>query len=334
VTEPTERSEPRPARYVLAVDFGGTKANVAAVDADGHRLAARRLPILPERGAEQALTRTVAKAHELVTELGAERLGAVGVASPGIVRPDGVLLAPNVPGWSGLRLSDRFSTAFGVPTVCATDVKAATLAEARWGQLRGARFGLHVNLGTGLAVGVLANGAVLTGAHGAAGEIGYNVVGPDDPGRPRGGPHDGHAPLEERVGGRAIGRRGRPWGGDGTADSVFRLARTDPSVLGLLTETLTELAVHLTNAAILVDPERITVGGGMIGSADLLLPPLADLLARAVPFPPELVVARFAQDGALVGAAALAADFVRRGEPGEPARSGATSAGCTDGGPG
>jgi hypothetical protein len=53
-----------------------------------------------------------------------------------------------------------------------------------------------------------------------------------------------------------------------------------------------------------------------------------------VPFPPELVVARFAQDGALVGAAALAADFVRRGEPGEPARSGATSAGCTDGGPG
>ncbi|HEY2095112.1 MAG TPA: ROK family protein [Pseudonocardia sp.] len=295
--------------YVLAVDFGGTKAHIAAIDGAGRTLAAERLPMHSERGAEQALVRTLDAARALIAGVGAERLSAAGVASPGIVRRDGVLLAPNVPGWSGLRLQDRFEAALGVPTVCATDVKAATLAEARWGRLRDLSFGMHVNLGTGLAVGVVAGGGVLTGAHGSAGEIGYNLRRVDD----EAGPLAGRAPLEERVGGRAIGLRGRAVGGHGDAESVFTLAETDPAARAFLAETLGELAVHLANAAILIDPERITVGGGLVGSADRVLPVLAEMLDRAVPFPPELVVARFAQDGALVGAAALAWDALRDG---------------------
>ncbi|WP_028922699.1 ROK family protein [Pseudonocardia acaciae] len=295
-------------RFVLAVDFGGTKASVAAMDAAGRTLAAERLAMHPERGAEQALVRTLDTAKALIADAGADRLAAAGVASPGIVRPDGVLLAPNVPGWSRLRLQERFESALGVPALCATDVKAATLAEARWGLLRGVHTGLHLNLGTGIAVGVLVDGAVLTGAHGAAGEIGYNVVDPGD----RLGPHQGHAPLEERVGGGGLGRRGRAYGGDGDAASVFALAATDPAMRAFLDETLDELAVHVTNTAILVDPERITVGGGLAESSDVVLPALARLLNRAAPFPPELMLARFAQDGALVGAAALAWDALAR----------------------
>jgi predicted NBD/HSP70 family sugar kinase len=291
-------------RFVLAVDFGGTKAGVVAMDAAGRTLAADRLAMHPERGAEQALARTLDAARALVAEVGANRLAAAGVASPGIVRPDGVLLAPNVPGWSRLRLQERFESALRVPALCATDVKAATLAEARWGRLRGVHTGLHLNLGTGIAVGVLVGGAVLTGAHGAAGEIGYNLVGTGE----RVGPHAGHAPLEERVGGGGIGRRGRAHGGDGDAASVFALAETDAAMRAFRDQTLDELAVHVANTAILVDPERITVGGGLAESADVVLPPLARVLDRAVPFPPELVLARFAQDGALVGAAALAWD--------------------------
>lgn len=297
--------------YVLAVDFGGTKASLAAVDATGRVLASERLPIHAERGAEQAVTRTLEAARDLIAGVGAARLLASGVASPGIVLRDQVLLAPNVPGWSRLRLQDTFEGALGVPAMCATDVKAATLAEARWGHLRDVRTGLHVNLGTGLAVGVIVGGDVLTGAHGAAGEIGYNLLvasgAPD--------PHAGHAPLEERVGGGAIGARGREFGGSGDAASVFALARTDPAARAFLDDTLAELAVHVANAAILVDPARITVGGGMVESADVVLPALKAVLDGAVPFPPELLPARFAQDGPLVGAAALAWDAVIAGRP-------------------
>lgn len=288
--------------YVLAVDFGGTKASVALVDAAGAVLASERLAINAEQGAEQAVVRTLEVAGRLIAAQGGERLRAAGVASPGIVLPDRILLAPNVPGWSQLRLQERFEHAVGVPALCATDVKAATLAEARWGHLKGVQTGMYLNLGTGIAVGVLVEGKVLAGAHGAAGEIGYNLGSADEPA----GPHDGRAPLEERVGGRAIGERGRRVGGSGDAASVFALATRDPAAQAFVEETLGELAVHVANAAILVDPERITVAGGMVEAADVVLPALEAVLKRAVPFPPDLVVARFAQDGPLVGAAALA----------------------------
>ncbi|GAA5115559.1 ROK family protein [Pseudonocardia adelaidensis] len=289
--------------YVLAVDFGGTKAGLAAFDATGTVLASERLPIHAERGAEQAVARTIEAARSLVGDVGGRALLGSGVASPGIVLRDRVLLAPNVPGWSRLRLQDTFEEALGVPVMCATDVKAAALAEARWGRLHGIHTGLHLNLGTGIALGVVVDGAVLTGAHGAAGEIGYNLP-------VAGGRAGGHAPLEERVGGGAIGARGRAFGGGGDAASVFALARSVPGARAFLAETLDELAVHVANAAILVDPARITVGGGMVESADVVLPALESVLDRAVPFPPEVLPARFAQNGPLVGAAALAWDAV------------------------
>jgi glucokinase len=295
--------------YVLAVDFGGTKASLAAFDATGTVLASERLPIHAERGAEQAVARTVEAARSLVADLGASTLLGSGIASPGIVLRDRVLLAPNVPGWSRLRLQDTFEDALGVPAMCATDVKAAALAEARWGHLHGVHTGLHLNLGTGLALAVVVGGVVLTGAHGASGEIGYNLL----VARDRSGPHEGNAPLEERVGGGAIGARGRAVGGTGDAASVFALAGTEPAARTFLQETLDELAVHVANAAILIDPARITVGGGMVESADIVLGALKAVLDRAVPFPPTLMTARFAQNGPLVGAAALAWDTVTTG---------------------
>lgn len=290
--------------YVLAVDFGGSKAGLAIVDASGTVLAGDRLPIHAERGAEQAVARTIEVARTLIADIGEAALLGSGVASPGIVLRDRVLLAPNVPGWSRLHLQELFENALGVPATCATDVKAAALAEARWGHLHGVQTGMHVNLGTGLALAVVVDGSVLTGAHGAAGEFGYNLRLADD----HAAPHDDRAPLEERVGGGAIGTRGRAVGGTGDAASVFALARTDSSARAFLDDALEELAVHIANAATLIDPARITVGGGMVGSADVVLPALKAVVDRAVPFPPELVTARFAQDGPLVGAAALAWD--------------------------
>jgi glucokinase len=307
--------------YVLAVDFGGTKAGLAAFDATGTVLASRRLPIHAERGAQQAVARTVEAARSLVADLGAGTLLGSGIASPGIVLRDRVLLAPNVPGWSRLRLQDTFEGALGAPAMCTTDVKAAALAEARWGHLHGIHTGLHLNLGTGLAVGVVVEGRVLTGAHGAGGEIGYNLLFA----RERYGPHEGNAPLEERVGGGAIGARGREFGGSGDAASVFALAGTDPAARAFLEATLDELAVHVANASILVDPARITVGGGMVESAEVVLAALKAVLDRAVPFPPDLMIARFAQNGPLVGAAALAWDTVTASRSGLSSRADATA---------
>ena len=77
------------------------------------------------------------------------------------------------------------------------------MAELRWGSLRGADPAILLILGTGIAAAIVAGGEVIQGANGAAGEIGYSLRGMCE----TTGAAEGHAPLEEFAGGRAIGER-------------------------------------------------------------------------------------------------------------------------------
>src|SRR5699024_1846204 len=150
----------------------------------------------------QAVARTLATARELIDSTGIDP-SAVGVVSPGVVGATSIDLAPNVPGWGKLALADEIRAGLGIDTVVvANDANAATLAETRWGALRDADPAVLVSLGTGVAVGIAIGGRVIEGAHGAAGEIGYFTMN----GEP--GVAAGRAPLEERVGGRALLERG------------------------------------------------------------------------------------------------------------------------------
>ncbi|MDT8913831.1 ROK family protein [Amycolatopsis sp. PS_44_ISF1] len=294
---------------VLGIDFGGTKVALGLADREGTLRATRRLDTDAAAGAEQVVTRALAGARSLIAEEGAA-VGSVGVVSPGIVLPDRILLAPNVPGWERLHLAELVAAEFpDRPIAVGTDAKAAALAEWRWGALAGADPAVFLSLGTGIAAAVLVGGRLLSGANGAAGEIGYNLLAP----QATDGFASGAAPLEEAVGGRGLGRRasallGRPV----TAGELFALAREHTQAKELVTAALDELSLHVANLAIAFDPRRIAVGGGLVRSADVLLPALRDRLSAAVPFPPELVPARFDQDASLLGAVALALGEDRR----------------------
>jgi predicted NBD/HSP70 family sugar kinase len=299
---------------VAGLDFGGTKLDVAVASPTGELLGRRRLETDAARGAEQAVERALEAVHELIDDAEREhgrRCVAAGAVTPGIVHDDRVLLAPNVPGWGDLALPALLRDAFGtVPVVVETDVKAATLAEARWGALQGADPGIFLGLGTGIAAGIVVGGHVLAGANGAAGEIGYDLLHAGDDGAAA-----GRAPLEELAGGRAIGDRasallGRPV----AAEEAFALAATEPAVAELVDEALSALALHVANMAVLIDPARIAVGGGLMGSGERILGALDASLRAAVPFPPELVSARFLHDAPLRGALALAGDAAADGD--------------------
>jgi glucokinase len=290
--------------FVLAIDFGGTKIAVGTAALDGGIVASERINTDAANGAAQAVERALDLARELERRT-AEQTGgrclAVGAVSPGIVREDSVALAPNVPGWGELALPSLLRDAIGTSAVAVgNDVNAAALAEARWGALAGADPGLLISLGTGIKAGIVIGGRVFTGANGAAGEIGYSLR---DAADAIGFAH-GHAPLEEFVGGRAIGERaGRALGADLTAEEAF--ARADlPD--GFIEETVGELGLHVVNLAIALDPARIAVGGGLMAHAEAILPVLRARVAEGVPFAPDVVPAEFLHDGALRGAAALA----------------------------
>lgn len=290
--------------FVLAIDFGGTKIAIATAGTAGDMLKQTRLDTHASQGAQQLLERTTLAARNLIERTAAEvggRCVAAGVSTPGVVHDDGVLLSPNIPGWEHVSLRETIRAALDIPTVVANDVKAAAMAEALWGALKGADPAVFLSLGTGIASALLIGGRVVTGAHGASGEIGYNLRSVLD----TSGAAQGRAPLEEAVGGRFIGERASLLLGEPlSAADVF--ARTDIRARFLVDEALAELATHVANLAILIDPARVAVGGGLMRSGDVILHALAFRLGYAVPFPPEIVPARFLNDASLYGAVALA----------------------------
>src|SRR5437868_7771207 len=292
-------------QFVLAIDFGGTKIAVATADMTGSILKQARLDTNAAQGAQQVLERTTASARALIEQSLAEVGGqcvAVGVATPGVVHDNGVLLSPNIPGWERVPLRETMRANLHIPMVVAeNDVKAAAMAEVLWGALKEADPAVYLSLGTGIAAAIVIGGRVVTGAHGASGEIGYNLRSVLD----TSGAANGRAPLEEAIGGRFIGERASLLLGEPLSTAEL-FAHPDIRARFLVDETLAELATHVANLAILIDPARVAVGGGLMSSGDVILHALTFRLEYAVPFPPEIVPARFLQDASLYGAIALA----------------------------
>jgi glucokinase len=308
---------------VLGLDFGGTKVAVAVCDTEGNRLASATVSTQARgpapngaRPAQAVFRRSVQAARGLLSTAAPGRdLAAVGAATFGIPYDDRVELAPAIDGWEDLALGRELREEFaGVPVRLATDAKAAAAAEARWGALHGCDPSVYLNLGTGLSAALVAGGHVITGGNGAAGEIGYNLREMSDVGLDLGQ----RTMLEDRVSGLALGRRAsrRPGGtGPLTAADAFAAGPDDPVLGPLIAEFTEELAFHLVNLAILVNPVRIAAGGGLVRSWDRMAPRLTSALAAGTPFPPELVLAHFPYDAPLLGAIALAVDAAATAAP-------------------
>ena len=281
---------------------------------DGEQLASATVSSGGEDGARASFERGVQSARDLLTAAAPGReLTAVGVSTFGIPFDDRVELAPAIEGWGDLPFGRELRDTFpGAAIRMATDAKAAAQAEARWGALAGYDPAIYINLGTGLSAAIVVGGQVLSGGNGAAGEIGYNLRSASDVGVPLAA----RVMLEDMVSGQALARRVAGHAPDGQpmeAAEVFETSQDIPALDRLVTDFVSELSFHVVNLAICLNPVRIAVGGGMVRSWDRLRPGLQHALSVGVPFPPELVVARFPDDAPLIGAVALAVDAAREG---------------------
>ena len=294
---------------VLGLDYGGTKIAATVCDLTGNRLASATVDSDGPLGARVSFSRGIQAGRDLLTMTtpGSE-LVAVGVSTFGIPFEDRVELAPAIDGWDTLAMGQELRAAFpGAQIRMANDVKAAARAEVLWGVLAGCDPAVYLNLGTGLAAAIVIGGQVVNGINGAAGEIGYNLRSVTDVGVAL----DRRPQLEHMVSGQALAARaaaGERSGEQLTAADIFAAGSADPSLDALIGAFVTELAFHLVNLAILVNPARIAVGGGMVRSWERISPPLQQALQSGTPYPPELVVAHFPYDAPLLGAVAMPVD--------------------------
>jgi len=188
VVETGQREDGRPGKPATMLEIDSTAFQIigvdlsdytmfrgAVLDLDGKMLERAEVP-LEGSTMNDALDRVVALCEKLIALSSAPLLG-IGIGSPGIVDPDGVVVtAPNL-GWVDLPLQLALSTRFGVPVVVSNDANAALLAEFSFGDTDSDM--MLVRIGHGVGASLLLGGSQLVGSMNAAGEIGHVLAGVD-----------------------------------------------------------------------------------------------------------------------------------------------------------
>lgn len=310
-------------RLLLALDFGGTKHTAAVLEAGAREWRAHRRAFSGEEAdAESDLEMMRALAH---AALDGARPAGVGVSFGGPVDfgTGTVRLSHHVPGWEGAPLRAILEDEFGAPATVDNDANVAALGEHGYGAGRGADHLLYVTVSTGVGGGWILNGRPWRGAEGMAGEIGHTVV---DPAGPR--CLCGKRGCVERLASgpyMAQDARERLEAGRGEGALLLQLARGDLEAItgALLSEAAAQgdnfarevlnrgawaLGVGIGNAANLINPERVVLGGGVTkagaGWWQVVRRTVAETTLPEVNV--EVVPAGLGDDAPLWGAAVLA----------------------------
>ena len=245
-------------RPAVGVDLGGTKVQGVVIDDDASVLGQARTRT-PTKGGPDAVVEAIAdvvKAAAKDAKVSVEKLAGVGVGSPGRVEgePGTVHGAANLPGFDDpVPLGKLVARELQLDDVVVdNDVNASALAEHRLGGGRAFDDLLVVFVGSGVGAGLILDGQLRRGPHGAAGEIGHMVVVRDGELCPCGRPTELLA-IQQRA--------GRPRMTSGVFATALEAG--DPLAHELIEGAVKALGAGIASAVNLLDVQAVLIGGGL-----------------------------------------------------------------------
>ena len=158
--------------YAVAADLGGSHARIGIVVSGGSLSDVSTVPFSMADGPETGLDRLATILGDLAERRGPGTLAGVGVSLPGPVdiSSGSVLLPSRMPGWTGFPVRTWLEDRFGLPVAVDNDANLMALGEHSV-RPAGSRQSITVKAGTGIGVGIIADGHVYRGATGCAGDI-------------------------------------------------------------------------------------------------------------------------------------------------------------------
>ena len=314
-------------RY-LAADIGGTAVKCGLISEEGHVLLKTEAPVDFDQYQTPILESALRTAEKLLREACggdaaentsapelAKRLeiGGIGICAKGMIdKTNGVVAGSggHLPGYVGSRFKEAFEERFALETRVINDANSAAVAEMWTGRAAGCRNAVVVTIGTGIGGGIIADGRILEGGRGFAGEIGHMTIQKDGPLSSCGNP----GTFEDYASTGALRRRvceALTAAGKKTENisgrEIFALAEEgDKLIRSVIREWISDIAVGLVNLVYVFDPEIIVIGGGVSHQKKWLLDPLRETVKeRLLPLYAErfrLEPAVHENDAGMIGA--------------------------------
>jgi glucokinase len=309
----------------IGIDIGGTNTVFGVVDHRGD---------ISYRGAIS--TRKHNNVTDYINELydalmpAIDEVGGMGaIRGIGIGAPNGnyyngtIEYAPNLP-WKGvIPLAQLMTDKFGVRCSLTNDANAAAVGEMMYGVARGMKDFIMITLGTGVGSGIVANGQLIYGHDGFAGELGHTTIIPD------GRKHKGtglHGSLESYASATGVALTAIEFlDRDNHVDSLLRnyakeeidsrvvydcAIQGDKLAQEVYEFTGKVLGLALANFVMFSSPEAIILFGGMTKAGDLILKPTREHMEKnMLPIFQNKIKLLFSElkeaDAAILGASAL-----------------------------
>ena len=275
--------------YAFGIDLGGTTAKIGLFTTSGALLEKWEVATDTSHAGEHILENLAAAVLGKMKEqsIQPEQVEGVGIGVPGPVLDSSIvpIVCANLGGWGERNVSAQLSGLLdGLKVLVGNDANVAALGEIWMGAAKGAKNAVMVTLGTGVGGGVVVNGKVIDGVHGAGGEIGHITVNRHETavcGCGKRGCLEQYSSatgvvrcmkklLDENPDTPCVLR-----GTEFAAKDVFDAARNGDALAAREVDEMSDtLGMALANIASTVEPEAFLVGGGVARAGDVLFAPL------------------------------------------------------------
>ena len=311
-------------QLAIGIDIGGTNTVFGLVDARGDILYRGAIATKQNGTIDQYIDTLHTAITPAIREVGgADRIKGIGIGAPnGNYYKGTIEYAPNLE-WKGIiPLAELVSKKFKVPAALTNDANAAAVGEMMYGAAKGMKDFIMITLGTGVGSGIVANGQLIYGHDGFAGELGHTII------IPNGRLHWGtgaHGSLEAYASATGVVLTAREFleankepsllrkiaSKDLNSKAIFEAAvKKDKLALEVYNFTGKVLGQALANFVMFSSPEAIILFGGLTKAGDMLLEPTRKSMEQnLLPIFQDKVKLIFSQlnesDAAILGASAL-----------------------------
>lgn len=273
-------------KYVFGIDIGGTAIKIGLFDSQGTIIEKWEIDTRKENNGKYIFPDIADKLDQILIEKDISKLDieGIGIGVPGPVTEDGTVIKCVNLGWGIINVEREFEKMTGLRVKASNDANVAALGEMWQGGGKGYKNVVMVTIGTGVGGGMVIDGKVVSGAHGASGEIGHINISHTEEEQCNCG---NYGCLEQYASATGIVRLAkRIYESDSltiknssnyktkyaTAKSIIDEAKKGDEIgLKVIEEAGGYLGKALAQIACIVNPDIFVIGGGVSKAGDILL---------------------------------------------------------------